>query len=219
MAEGEYFPTDIESLWRKDVSNAEEILEPKSEDIRATGRILLTAINKVASIEERFAADLRASKHVNIYKINCNARRPLADPYTGALAVRDILFCRNSANSIHDLDKFERDENLVFWVNLGGNGAQLNNFIYKALSLNYKRLIPKGTAKVPLDQFIELAMNCRAEQLSKEIRSHLIFSDYIVVNRNHKRHSEIEFLPGLPSLMRLNILPKDNLLRRSLMIT
>ena len=219
MEAGEYFPTNIESLWRKDVSKAEEVLESKSEDIRTSGKILLEAINKIASVEDRFAEDLRANKHFNIYKVNCNAKRPLADPYTGALAVRDILFCRNSTDSIHDLGQFKRDENLVFWVNLGETGAQLNNFIYKALNVNYKRLIPKGTAKVPLDQFIELATKCRAEQLSKEIRAHLIFSDYIVVNRNHKKASEIEFLPGLPSLMRLNVLPKDNLLRRSLMIT
>ena len=119
-------------------------------------------------------------REYNIFKINCNVKRALSDPYSGALATRDIIFCRDSNQIEADkLIKFERNQGLVFWVSLRKSGAEKNSFIYKAIQQNYQKLIPNGKSKNPQSQVIELANQVRAEELSKEIRSHLIFSDFM----------------------------------------
>ena len=102
-----------------------------------------------------------------------------------------------------------------FW----GFGADKNSFIYKAIQQNYQKLIPNGKSKNPQSQVIELANQVRAEELSKEIRSHLIFSDFIVVERIFSENNiKMEFIAGIPTLLRDKIISQDSTLLKSLLI-
>lgn len=215
--EDEYFPKNIQTKWRRDVTNISEILASKGEDIRISGTIFKNLMSQL-NIENGFDPNVIAINfQYNMYKIQCNAeKRGLGDPYTGALAIRDVLFCRQSEKSLKQLSNFDRDEGLVFWVNLGGKAAEGHTFLYKALNSNYKRILPNGKSKVPMDQLIELTKFARAEQLTKDIRSHLIFCDYIVVSRNLGNSKKIEFLPGIPSLIRMKLIQTENKLIQSL---
>jgi hypothetical protein len=57
------------------------------------------------------------------------------------------------------------------------------------------------------------------EELSKEIRSHLIFSDFIVVERIFsEKNIKMEFIAGIPTLLRDKIISQDSTLLKSLLI-
>ena len=215
-----YFDHEIENSWRSKVENYKEIFESGSADLVVTGVQLQEAISKTSANSELNLKMIENDREYNIFKINCNVKRALSDPYSGALATRDIIFCRDLNQIEADkLIKFERNQGLVFWVSLRKSGAEKNSFIYKAIQQNYQKLIPNGKSKNPQSQVIELANQVRAEELSKEIRSHLIFSDFIVVERIFSENNiKMEFIAGIPTLLRDKIISQDSTLLKSLLI-
>jgi hypothetical protein len=215
-----YFDHEIENSWRIKIENYKEIFESGSADLVATGFQLQEAIGKSSANSELNNKMIENDREYNIFKINCNVKRPLSDPYSGALATRDIIFCRDLNEIEADkLIQFERSQGLVFWVSLRKSGADKNSFIYKAIQQNYQKLIPNGKSKNPQNQVIELASQVRAEQLSKEIRSHLIFSDFIVVERIFsEQDTTMEFIAGVPTLLRNKMISQNSTLLKSLLI-
>lgn len=203
-----YFPSDIKSDWRKLIKTPTELLDSGSADLRCSSRTLRAALDSVAGptwpdIDSCVGRVLREFSHFHVYKIRCNVRRSLADPYSGVLAVRDILFCRSQSKSqLRNLTEFDRVEGLVFYVELRNEGARENAFLYRALQRTYSNRIRSRGSKSPLQQLIEIANNSRAEEIPKEIRSHLILSDLIIVHRIGDKSSSIELLPGIPHLVR-----------------
>ena len=153
---------------------------------------------------------------MNIFKIKCGVNRQLADPYSGCLATRDILFCREESQlSPEKLITFNRTQGLIFWAVLEKQAAKTNTFIFPELNRNYLKLIPSGKEKDPQKQLIELIKTVRAEAISKSIRSHLIFSDVLVAQRDHGGGKySVECLLGVPSLLRSGkISPNDPLMQ------
>jgi len=133
----------------------------------------------------------------------CNVQRSLSDPYSGALATRDVLFCREG--TIHKDDNllaFKRKEGLVFFVELNEVGAKKNGFVLPTLMKEYKRLLPKGVQTDPQLQLIELLENVDISKIVKDIRCSLLFSDLIIVSRNVNGKINVEVLMGIPALLR-----------------
>jgi len=215
-----YFDHEIENNWRRRIDDYQEIFESGSADLVVTGDQLQKAISKNFTNTELNLKFIENNREYNVFKINCNVKRALSDPYSGALATRDVIFCRDMDQiEANKLIKFERNQGLVFWVTLRKSGAEKNSFIYKALQLNYNRLIPNGKDKNPQNQVTELVNKVRAEELSKDIRSHLIFSDFIVVERIFSENDiKIEFIAGIPTLLRNNIISQESTLLKSLLI-
>lgn len=215
-----YFDHEIENSWRSKIKNYKEIFESGSADLVVSGDQLQNAISKISANSDIDLKMIETDREYNVFKINCNVKRALSDPYSGALATRDVIFCRNLDQIRADkLIQFERNQGLVFWVTLRKNGADKNSFVYRAIQQNYKKLIPNGLSKNPQNQVIELVNQVRAEALSKEIRSHLIFSDFIVVERIFsEKNTKIELIAGIPALLRNKIITQESPLLRSLLI-
>jgi hypothetical protein len=215
-----YFDQEIVNSWRSKIDDYREIIESGSADLLVSGTQLQNAISKISDDSNINLKMIETAREYNVFKINCNVKRALSDPYSGALATRDVIFCRDLNQIRADkLIQFERNQGLVFWVSLRRNGADKNSFVYKAIQQNYQKLIPNGIQKNPQNQVIELVNQVRAEALSKEIRSHLIFADFIVVERIFsEKNIKIELIAGIPTLLRNRIISQDSTLLRSLLI-
>ena len=215
-----YFDHEIENTWRRRINTYQDLFDSGSADLLVRGDQLEEAISKNFDKCDLDFKTIESDRDYNVFKINCNVKRALSDPYSGALATRDVVFCRDLDQIAPEkLIRFERNQGLVFWVSLRKSGADKNLFIYKAIQLNYNKLIPNGKSTNPQDQVIELVTKVRAEELSKEIRSHLIFSDFIVVERIYsKSNVKMEFIAGVPTLLRNKIISSDSTLLKSLLI-
>jgi hypothetical protein len=217
-----YFSNEIRAEWRSVASSPNDLLDSGSADLQCTNRTLGAALDAISTstpsdVDATVRRVLREFSHFHVYKIKCNVRRSLADPYSGVLAVRDILFCRSTTGSgLRNLTKFERTEGLVFYVELRDEGARENSFLLRALTRTYQSRIKSGRSESPMQQLLELAESSRAEEIPKEIRSHLILSDLIVVHRIGSRSSVTEILPGIPHLVRSKTLSTSAKMIRSL---
>ncbi len=139
----------------------------------------------------------------HVYKILCNVQRSLSDPYSGALATRDVLFCRGArVGKDENLLAFKREEGLVFYVDLNKVGARKNGFVLPTLMKEYKRLLPNGVHTDPQLQLIDLLQKVDISKIVKDIRCALLFSDLILVSRNVNNKTNIEILVGIPALIR-----------------
>jgi hypothetical protein len=147
-------------------------------------------------------------KEISIYKIYCGApTRSLGDPYTGALAVRDLLFTRDlSSLKNGELLNFERKSGLVFWVDLVDGAATRHKFIEKKVQDIYKANFKDGRDISVQQKIIEIVNSLRAEEVPKDIRAHILFSDLIVIRRVKSRGVEFSVLHGVPSLLRLGLI-------------
>jgi hypothetical protein len=155
-----------------------------------------------------------------VYKIYCGAAtRSLGDPYTGALAVRDILFTRD-LNAIGDsnLLDFERNVGLVFWVDLVKEATKKHKFLALKVDDVYRNNFGLNAKLSTQDKIIQIIKEMRAEDVPKEIRAHLLFSDVIVVRRNTTSNSSLDAYLGVPSLLRDGIIDKDAKFLESLRI-
>lgn len=218
------FPKEIASQWRSRASSAEEITNAGSADLVCTTKILEDVLSSLrysasSALESEIQLLCDELEEFHIYKIKCNVTRSLADPYSGVLAVRDVLFCRKPAsNQLGALTSFRRTTGLVFYVELREEGARSHTFLHKAIRRVYDRLVPSGRSTNPMDQIIALANTVRAEQIPKDIRGHLVLSDLIIVNRCIEDTWQAEVLVGLPHLVRRGIVKPTSPLIRSLTI-
>lgn len=218
------FPKETTSEWRSKATSVGDVIKAGSTDLSCAGTVLqdvLSALDYAAS--DRLSSEIRTLTNTftefHVYKIKCNVTRSLADPYSGVLAVRDVLFCRRAGKPyLENLTAFNRVTGLVFYVELREEGSRSHTFLLKALKRVYSRLIPTGRSADPMDQIIELANSVRAEQIPKDIRSHLILSDLIIVNRFVGSGWKAEVLVGVPHLLRRGILKSTSPLVKSLTI-
>jgi hypothetical protein len=218
------FPKEITSEWRTRANSAEEVVSAGSSDLVCTSQVLNGVLSALRySVSDRLKSEVRSLvghfKEFHVYKIRCNVTRSLADPYSGVIAVRDVLFCRQpSSESLGNLTAFKRTAGLVFYVELRGSGARSHTFLYEALQRVYRRAFCSGASTDPLDQLSALANSVRAEQIPKEIRSHLVLSDLVIVNRIAEASEVAEVLVGVPHLVRRGLIKATSPLIKSLTV-
>jgi hypothetical protein len=156
----------------------------------------------------------------SIYKIYCSAAtRSLGDPYTGALAVRDILFTRdlNSFKNI-ELIEFKRQSGLVFWVDLIKDASKKHKFLAQKVDDLYNKNFTSKEENTTQEKINRIIKNIRAEDVPKDIRAHILFSDLIVVRRRKSNNTILNAYLGVPSLLRLGIIDKNAKFLESLRI-
>jgi hypothetical protein len=218
------FPKEMTSEWRSRAGSVDEVTSAGSSDLVCTSKVLRGVLSALHySVSHRLESEVRSLvghfDEFHIYKIRCNVTRSLADPYSGVLAVRDILFCRHpDSKSLSNLVEFSRTAGLVFYVELREEGARSHTFLYEALNRVYGRLSSTGSITDPLDQLIALANSVRAEQIPKDLRSHLVLSDLVIVNRIAEQSETAEILVGVPHLVRKGSIKATSPLIKSLTI-
>lgn len=212
---GEYFDAQVMSDWFSIVSSAAELTTKKSGDFQLDLSTFSTFLSTECGERGREASTaLRNFSDVYVYKIQCSARiRPLADPYSGNLAVRDMLFCRKG-ESVGKLTEFQRSAGLVFMVDLTGEAASDHPFLDQAIRRRYRALQPRGNASDAQDMLVELFKQHPAWELDKGFRCHVIFSDLIIVRRHLPHEVRVEVFRGLPALLRAGqVKPTDPVVR------
>jgi len=199
----EYFPSESNLKWRSDISRSEEVLTKASGDFQISKELFIKSL-ELMKCEGRANAvsGLKDLGALHLLALECSVTRGLADPYSGMLAVRDLLFTRNSEDPRTPLTNFDRESGLVLMVNLKGEAAYEHTFLEEELRKTYERLQPKGKASTPKDQLLGLCTNVRIESLPKNIRCHLLFSDLIIVRRHFDNEIESKCFFGIPALIR-----------------
>lgn len=203
------------------ISNPAEFNDYKSADFRMNSKVLrdlLQGASRTQAVALEFT--LNYFQEFNIYKMFCGAAtRSLGDPYTGALAVRDVLFTRDLTNSKnHNLLNFNRESGLVFWTDLVGEAATRHKFMARKVDDVYNNAF-NGSIKLSTQEKINrIVADMNAENVPKDIRAHILFSDLIIVRREHLSLSNLEVYFGVPSLLRLGIIDHNSKFLRSLRI-
>lgn len=219
----EYFATSDKQKWRQLSSTPDDILQESSGDFLIQRQTLRNAIDRLSEASDttwsdevsRLSSDLIDTyEEFHLYKIKCGVKRGLADPYSGALAVRDVLFCRNDHSL--DLATFNRTAGLIFMVDLVNTAAKSHTFVYRDLERLYRLNIAGGTSTDPQDQAIALSRHMRIDQLPKDVRCHLLFSDLVIVRRVTPSETVVEIVVGIAGLMRLGIVDSSSNSLRSL---
>ena len=210
---GNYFDPEVVDSWQKTQNVVADLKSPgKSGDYRINSDELKTLlIEKIgkSSLSEFLESDFY--QDLNVYKIECKVGRSMADPYSGGLAVRDLLFTRHAnSNNSTDLFEFKRESGLISWITLRNSGALKNTFVSKSISANYRKLIQNGKQTDPQDQLVEIFEKCRAEQVTKDIRNFVLFCDLIFVERVLPDKLIHEAIYGLPMLMKLGKVSQEN---------
>lgn len=200
----EYFPDGIQKDWRSSCQSSKELVDIGSGDYLCSSDVVFGAMNILNSHPSELQTSLlKGIGKFHVYKIMCNVQRSLSDPYSGALATRDVLFCRGAnVHKDENLLAFKREEGLAFYVELNEVGAKKNGFVLPTLMKEYKRLLPNGVHTDPQLQLIDLLQNVDISQIVKDIRCGLLFSDLILVSRNVNNKKNVEVLVGIPSLIR-----------------
>ncbi len=217
VKEGEYYEPTIKDSWRQSGASAKDVVESRNGDFACSSNVVSNILRRIGySPSESTMRHIEKYHGYHVYKISCGVKRGLADPYTGALAVRDVLFCRDS-NDLKDLARFKRSTGLIFFVEMTGLAAADHSFLYPGLHREHQRLVGRPTND-PQAQLIELCESARIEQITKDLRAHLLFSDYIIVRRIKNGSDSIEFLSGVPSLLVNGLISEDCQLIRSLAV-
>jgi hypothetical protein len=169
--------------------------------------------SKGVKIPKIYLESLKKFPKSHIYKIyNTEPRRGLYDPYSGNLAVRDILFTRNLIENT-DLIKFDRIKPLIFLVDLKEESAEKHKFIYPFIDNLFARNNSqyKNSNISHQDKLIWLLKKLKMHEFPKEIRCHILFSDMIVVRRYTKNEIKYETIFGVPTLLRLGKLNQSDI--------
>lgn len=170
---------------------------------------------------EQFRAVKSHYLDFHLYKIFCDAKsaRPISDPYSGALAVRDILFTRDldSLATINLLD-FKRKNGLVLWVDLLEKASLSHKFLAKKVDDVYTKHFGKGKEISTQQKIITIIKELEAGEVPKDFRAHILFSDLIVVRHKFNKDSNVEIFLGIPSLLRLGFIDQKAKFLRSLRI-
>lgn len=213
-----YFDATLENDWAVKVDSTNEFLSRSSATFLVSKDILFESLNKSGIDISNYVLNLVHNyDEFCVYKVLCRVARDMSDPYSGGLAVRDIVLTRNiSEMNEGDLLDFKRTRGLIFWLELQKSGANLNRFVAPSIDDNYKRLIPEGKSVSSQEKVIELINNVRAEEISKNIRNAIVFSDLIFVNRSFENSKSTELIAGLPSLLRGGKIDPNAALLRSL---
>ncbi len=210
MNPGEYWTEGLKDGWYKEISNINDIDSINSGDFScSTSEFLNLLLSDGAEIPTNYSESLKKFSKSHIYKIyNTQPTRGLYDPYSGNLAVRDILFTRD-LNKDEDLIKFNRIKPLIFLVDFKGESAEKHKFISKFIDEVFERKYRGKTDLSRQDKLIWLLKNLKMYEFIKEIRCHILFSDMIVVRRHMQLGKKYEIIFGVPTLLRMNII-KDS---------
>ena len=124
-----YFPRNIKQEWRSEIKHHREFLTSSSGDTVTKAKILKLALSELGC--ETDLSNLPDDFLVNIFKIKCGVNRQLADPYSGCLATRDILFCRKESQlSPEELVSFNRTQGLIFLGCIGKTSRKDKYFYF-----------------------------------------------------------------------------------------
>jgi hypothetical protein len=218
MRAGEYWDESIIDKWTKDPEKLEII---KSGDFCFDKvnffKVLFSGMNKYF---QEYLKSFDKFDEVHVYKIyNTAPKRGLYDPYSGNLAVRDILFTRDLGKN-DDLIKFNRIKPLVFLVDFKGESAKDHPFISRIIDRIYhKHFVGNSKENASAqDKLIWLLKNLKLSQIPKDIRCHVIFSDIIIVRRHFETNKTYEILFGVPTLLRMGIIKDSDVSMKSLRI-
>ncbi len=219
MCSGEYWEDELEDKWYKEISNINDIDSIMSGDFSCnTSDFLNLLLSKGVKMPENYLESLKKFPKSHIYKIyNAQPKRGFYDPYSGNLAVRDILFTRDM-NKNEDLIKFNRIKPLIFLVDLKEKSAEKHKFINKFIDEIFEKKY-NGEEKKDLShqtKLIWLLKNLKMYELIKEIRCHVLFSDMIVVRRYTQPKRKYEIIFGIPTLLRMNIIKDSDISIRSI---
>lgn len=206
----EYFDESVITQWRKrpnddlvmsDAPSGDYVLAPKRFVDVLDGHF---ADGRVVEMAAEALIDVNA---VNVLRMfNATRSRSLADPYSGMLATRDVLLCRDG-NASELIRVFaHRNEALVFWVEMRGHAATDHPFLVR---LAHEQALQRGFngSEGDLQGAVNFLLRyCHPDEISKSLRAHLILSDMIVVQRRIGGSSTFEFALGLPALLRVGLL-------------
>lgn len=205
----EYFDESVLSNWRTELELDARLTDDVSADLRmSTPRFILEIGRADPNCNlPMFENSLNGLSHVNVLRAYTSTpTRSLGDPYTGMLATRDVLFCRNG-NALDLKTTFAaREEGLALWIEMRGQAASRHPFL---TSIVFEQLRRNGILSEPgsLQEAITvLLQRCHPDEISKALRAHIIFCDVIVVQRQSEAPHNFEIALGLPSLMRLGVL-------------
>ncbi len=219
---GEYYSADSRAEWRRISTAADDLQGASSGDYQVSGTILKSFVTDLrksvncswtSSVSDAVDTVLDSYTDFHVYKILCSVNRGLSDPYSGALSVRDVLFCRDGITD--DLTKFVRSSGLVFFVDFTGQAAKGHPFIYSSLARQYATHVKGGSSTDPLEQLRNLIECVRIETLPKDIRCHLLFSDLVLVRRTTATSVTVEAIPGIAGLVRLGLADSTSIMLRS----
>jgi len=218
MCAGEYWDESIIDKWTKDPNKLEMITSGDfCIDKAAFFKVFFSGMEKYF---QQYLTSFDKFDKVHIYKIyNAAPGRGLYDPYSGNLAVRDILFTREVVKN-DDLIKFNRIKPLVFLVDFKGESAKGHPFIFRIIDRIYDKHFSGDSTKNTSvqDKLIWLLKNLKLNQLPKDIRCHVLFSDIIVVRRHFETNKTYEILFGVPTLLRMGIIKDSDTSIKSLRI-
>lgn len=219
---GEFFSSQNVFDQQISIDKPSQFETHKSADFLTNAKVLQTLLKK-GSFEEMNPEVSMVLSHFTefcIYKIYCGAAtRSLGDPYTGALAIRDILFTRD-IKSFHDINllEFIRKTGLVFWVDLVKDASKKHKFLARKVDDVYKKHFTLNQASSTQEKINSIIREMRAEDVPKDIRAHLLFSDLIVVRRGNSINSSLDAYLGVPSLLRLGLIDQKAKFLESLRI-
>ena len=215
MCSGEYWEEELRSKWYNDLSNIEDMDNYQSGDFSCnTSDFLNLLLSKGVEMPKIYLESLRKFPKLHIYKIyNTEPNRGFYDPYSGNLAVRDILFTRE-IDINNDLIKFNRIKPLIFLVDLEGESAEKHKFIYRFIDRLFAQTHGQNhRSNISYqDKLIWLLKNLKIHKFVKEIRCHILFSDMIVIRRKHLQEEiEYEIIFGIPTLLRTGIIKETDI--------
>jgi hypothetical protein len=217
-ASGEYFGEKELRKWWRPARSIEDIEQRQSGDFRLSGSLLSSLIQQSTGTTVESLPSVDRFRDFYVLKVTAKVTRSLGDPYSGKLALRDFLFCRDpEAGDLKDLTRFERSSGLVFLVDFFGEAARKHKFLGGEIREACRRngIADSGNPQTMLS---ELLRNCRAESLSKTLRSHVIFCDYVSVRRHLDDGVVCEVLAGLPTLIRSGEMGEEAECLRSLTV-
>jgi len=219
ISPGEYWKEDLKRKWFKEIDSPKEIDSLQSGDFSCECKKFIGfLISQGIILPEVYVESFQKFEKAHIYKIyNTEPGRGLYDPYSGNLAVRDILFTRNMGSS-EDLIKFNRIKPLVFLVDFKGESASKHKFIYSFIEALFQRKYAgdKTNNMTTQDKLVWLLKNIKINEFTKEIRCHILFSDLILVRRHLTDKINYELIFGVPTLLRIGLIDENDLAIKSM---
>jgi hypothetical protein len=220
-----YFPSSIKNSWRKEIRHVSqfedttssspededydknESKQAKSGDFVSSSELLKMFCRKNVRDSTLVLDALSLYPEFHLYKIRSSVTRALADPYSGGLATRDILFTRDES-SMMNLLEMKRSAGLIFWVDFHKEGLK-NGFLDKVLLAQYKENFQDKKPTSIQDGIIELIENIEAIKINKSLRSHILFSDLIIVRRHQADSIKTSAYLGAASLIKLGKISRN----------
>lgn len=209
MRAGEYWNNELRTRWFKEIEDIRDIDLVKSGNFSCTTQNFFDFLeSQGVEIPQKYEDSFQVLEKSHIYKIfNAAPHRGLYDPYSGNLAVRDILFAREPT-TIEDLTKFTRSKSLVFLVDFKGESATKHRFIYGLINRAFTKYNnQKDTGWNEQEKLLWLLKNIKIHKFTKDMRCHIVFSDIILVRRFVTPDPiKYEVIFGVPTLLRMGLI-------------